>query len=230
MTGKPTFVYRDGMNADKEYVQWLSDIKNRYRNSQIKAAIKVNTELLELYWSIGRDLVAMKAEERWGSGIVKQFALDIREAFPQSKGFSDTNVKYMKRWYLFYSERIAKGQQLIDQIGHQLDVQTGEEGQQNVALTNNSEKSQRLVDQLDMPVEFGQIPWGQHIDIVSRCKSLEEALFYVWQVVDNRWSRPELNAQIDSDLFILHTRETIYFADKKNLCIFTFLKLQLEQQ
>ena len=202
MTGKPTFVYRDGMNADKEYVQWLSDIKNRYRNSQIKAAIKVNTELLELYWSIGRDLVAMKAEERWGSGIVKQFALDMREAFPQSKGFSDTNVKYMKRWYLFYHERIAKGQQLIDRIGHQLDDQTGEEGQQNAAQTNNSEKSQRLVDQLDMPVEFGQIPWGQHIDIVSRCKSLEEALFYVRQVVDNRWSRPELNTQIDSDLFI----------------------------
>ncbi len=52
-----------------------------------------------------------------------------------------------------------------------------------------------------MPVVFGQIPWGQHIDIVSRCKSLEEALFYVRQVVDNRWSRPELNAQIDSNMF-----------------------------
>ncbi len=77
MTDKPTFVYRDGMTADSNYVQWLSDIKSRYRSSQIKAAVRVNTALLELYWSIGRDLVALKAEERWGNGIVKQFALDM---------------------------------------------------------------------------------------------------------------------------------------------------------
>ena len=54
MSDKPHFVFRDGMTADRDYVQWIADIKNRYRNSQIKAAIKVNSALLEFYWSVGR--------------------------------------------------------------------------------------------------------------------------------------------------------------------------------
>lgn len=113
---KPSFVYRDGMTADTEYVEWLSDVKKRFRQSQIKASIRVNTTMLEFYWSIGRDLVALRAEERWGAGVVKQFALDMQQAFPDMSGFSLTNVKYMKRWYLFYNERDAKSQQPADQL------------------------------------------------------------------------------------------------------------------
>lgn len=95
MNDKPTFVSRDGMIADGNYVQWVSAIKARFRQSQIKAAVRVNNALLEFYWSIGRDLVALKAEERWGSGIVKQFALDMREAFPDTTGFSYRNIRYI---------------------------------------------------------------------------------------------------------------------------------------
>ena len=116
MESKPTFVYRDGMLSDTKYVEWLSDVKVRLHQSQIKASIRVNTSMLEFYWSIGRDLVALRAEERWGAGVVKQFALDMRQAFPDMTGFSDTTVKYMKRWYLFYYERVIKGQQLVDQL------------------------------------------------------------------------------------------------------------------
>jgi hypothetical protein len=102
------FVFRDGMVADSSYVEWLSDIKQRFRQSQTKASIRVNTEMLEFYWGIGRDLVALRAEERWGTGVVKQFALDMRRSFPNETGFSFTNVKYMKQWYLFYFDRIKK--------------------------------------------------------------------------------------------------------------------------
>ena len=187
---KPSFVYRDGMTADKEYVEWLADVKARFRQSQIKASIRVNTAMLEFYWSIGRDLVALRAEERWGTGVVKQFALDMQQAFPDITGFSLTNVKYMKRWYLFYNERDAKGQRPVDQISHQV----GD-------LLQKEEKGQRPVDQLGMPEIFGQVPWGQHIDIVSKCNSIEEALFYIRKVVENGWSRPVLNANIDANLF-----------------------------
>ena len=61
---EPTFVVRDGMLADKEYVEWLADVKTRFRQSQIKASIRVNTAMLEFYWTIGRDLVALRAEEK----------------------------------------------------------------------------------------------------------------------------------------------------------------------
>ena len=71
MEDKPVFVYSDGIIADKSYVEWLSEVKQRFKNSQIKAAVRVNTEMLTFYWSIGRDLVALKAEQRWGAGVVK---------------------------------------------------------------------------------------------------------------------------------------------------------------
>lgn len=119
MESKPSFVYRDGMLSNAQYVEWLSDVKTRFRQSQIKASIRVNTSMLEFYWSIGRDLVALRAEERWGAGVVKQFALDMRQAFPDITGFSDSNIKYIKRWYSFYYERIIKGQQVVDPIGQE---------------------------------------------------------------------------------------------------------------
>ena len=53
----PTFISRDGMLADREYLEWLKELKARYRQSQAKASVKVNTFLLEYYWSLGRDIV-----------------------------------------------------------------------------------------------------------------------------------------------------------------------------
>lgn len=180
---KPAFVHRDGMLADKEYVEWLSDVKARFHQSQIKASIHVNTDMLQFYWSIGRDLMALRAEERWGAGIVKQFALDMRQAFPNETGFSDTNVKYMKRWYSFYFERVTKSQQVADQI-------------------EMAEKGQQVADQLEMPEVFGKVPWFHHVQIFSHCDSLDEALFYINKVVEEGWSRSWLEDRIAAKLFL----------------------------
>ena len=90
---EPAFVNRDRMVANKDYVSWLSDVKNRFRAAQAKAIVRVNTAMLEFYWSIGRDLTEMHPEEHWGKGIVRQFALDMRNAFPDETGFSWSNVK-----------------------------------------------------------------------------------------------------------------------------------------
>ena len=183
MEHRPIFVYRDGMLSDTKYVEWLSDVKARFCQSQIKASIRVNTSMLEFYWGIGRDLVALRAEERWGAGVVKQFALDMRQAFPDITGFSDSNIKYMKRWYLFYYDRIIKSQQVVDQIETEV-------------------KGQQVVDLLDMPELFGYIPWGQHIFIISKCQSLDEALFYINKVSEEGWSRSFLETQIAANLFL----------------------------
>ena len=114
---KPAFVHRVGMQADMEYVMWLTELKTRYRQSQAKAAAKVNTVLLEFYWSLGCDIVQRKAESKWGSGFFSQLSLDMRAMFPDEKGFSVTNLKYMKRWYLFYYERFAIRHQPGDELG-----------------------------------------------------------------------------------------------------------------
>ena len=192
---KPTFVYRDGMLANKEYVEWLSDVKARFRQSQIKASIRVNTDMLEFYWSIGRDLVALRADERWGAGVVKQFALDMRQAFPNETGFSDTNVKYMKRWYFFYFERVAKNQRLVGQLEHK-------KGQQVADQIQVAEKGQQVADQLEMPEMFGKVPWFHHVQIFCHCSSIDEALFYINKVVEEGWSRSWLEDQISAKLFL----------------------------
>ena len=113
---KPEFVKRDSIIADGKYVEWLGELKQRYQRSQIKAAVQVNHSMLEFYWSLGRDIVALKAESQWGSGFFNQLSLDLKKIFPGESGFSVTNLKYMKRWYLFYFEQVTNRQQLIDEF------------------------------------------------------------------------------------------------------------------
>lgn len=193
---EPTFVYRDNTIADNEYVKWLSDVKARFHQSQIKTAIRVNTAMLEFYWSIGRDLVALRAEERWGAGVVKQFALDMRQAFPNETGFSDTNVKYMKRWYSFYYENITKDLQVAGQIrGTQISHQLGDQ-------MESAEKSHQLGDQLEMPEIFGRIPWRHHVEIFTKSQSIEEAIFYINKVAEEGWSRNWLEDQMAAKRYL----------------------------
>ena len=182
MNEAPLFVYSDGLIADKSYVEWLSDVKQRFKNSQIKAAVRVNSEMLSFYWSIGRDLVALKAEQLWGTGVVKQFALDMRNTFPEETGFSYTNVRYMKQWYMFYYEQITNRHQVGGKI-------------------KSNEKSHQVGGFLEMPHIFGLVPWKHHVLICSKCKTLDEALFYVNIVAKEGWSRSYLENQVTAKLF-----------------------------
>jgi len=84
---KDTLMVRShDISVDEAYIQWIGDIKNRYKNAQIKAALKINSEQLFFNWQLGRDLVEEKVEEKWGKGIVEQLSLDLQAAF-RCKGF-----------------------------------------------------------------------------------------------------------------------------------------------
>ena len=91
-------------NHSEEYKQWLIDLKRRINNSQIKASVRVNTTMIELYWSIGSDIVEKQAEAKWGSGIIGELSKDLKTELPGIDGFSETNLRYMKRFYMFYSQ------------------------------------------------------------------------------------------------------------------------------
>lgn len=197
MDAKPTFISRDGMIADKEYVAWLSDVKKRFCQSQAKAAVRVNTAMLEYYWSLGRDIAHMQAESKWGSGFFNQLSLDLRTEFPNATGFSVTNLKYMKRWYAFYYENVENRQWPVGEIGHQAGDQLGDTNRQRAV-------DEIPLNKLNMPEVFGHLPWGQHIEIFTRCKSLEEALYYIHKAIDENWSRPYLENQIKTRLFQIH--------------------------
>ena len=113
---RPQFVSSDATAFPQEYASWLRNVKQLYRQSQAKAALKVNEELLRFYWALGKDMVALKIEEQWGKGVMKQLSLDLRAAFPGQSGFSLTNLKYVKRWYSFYNDTSEIGQQAVDQF------------------------------------------------------------------------------------------------------------------
>lgn len=114
----PRAVRSHDIHLDSAYAEWMHEVKDRYRNAQVKAAVKVNAEQLLFNWELGRDLVERKAEEIWGSGIVEQVSLDLQNEFPKARGFSTRNLWNMKKWYLFYAsnEHLKKLQQLVAEL------------------------------------------------------------------------------------------------------------------
>jgi hypothetical protein len=77
---------------DKEYKLWLADVKARVRNAQIKAALRVNQELLMLYWGLGADIVKKQSRSQWGDGLIDRLSKDLSAEFPDMKGFSRSNL------------------------------------------------------------------------------------------------------------------------------------------
>ena len=112
---------------NKEYKTWLKDLKQTIVHTQIKAAVKVNATLLQFYWEFGEEIVARQTQASWGDGFLRQLSQDLMAEFPDMKGFSERNVKYIRQWVLFYSSGEAIGQQLVAQLtqipwGHNLKI------------------------------------------------------------------------------------------------------------
>lgn len=100
----------------QDYKSWLTELKSKIRQSQIKASVRVNTEMLRMYWEMGHDIAAKQLDAKWGSGFFKQLSRDLHKEFPEMQGFSVSNLKYIKRFYLFYSEDDLIRQQLADEL------------------------------------------------------------------------------------------------------------------
>ena len=199
---KPRAVRLHDTKLDKEYAQWIYDIKQRFRNAQIKAAVKVNSEQLLFNWQLGRDLVVRKAEEKWGNGIVEQVSLDLQAAFPEAKGFSARNLWNMKKWYSFYTSYEDFGN-AVNALSGQMDISSLKLQQvaAEIQETASEEKLQQVVAEIPFPAIFGFIPWGHHIEIITKCKDLHEALFYVKRTIEEGWSRNALDNCIRADMY-----------------------------
>ncbi|MES2598211.1 MAG: PDDEXK nuclease domain-containing protein [Verrucomicrobiota bacterium] len=78
------------------YADWLADLKDRIHTARQRAALAVNRELVILYWQLGRDILARQAAQGWGAKVIERLAHDLRAAFPEMKGFSPRNLKYMR--------------------------------------------------------------------------------------------------------------------------------------
>src|SRR5262249_13787908 len=79
-----------------DYAQWLEWLKARIRTIQAKATLVVNRELILLYWQIGREILQRQAEQGWGAKVINRLSRDLLREFPEMKGFSPRNLKYMR--------------------------------------------------------------------------------------------------------------------------------------
>lgn len=104
---------------DKSYASFLSDLKQRISTARVKAALAVNKELILLYWHIGTEILQRQNNEGWGSKVIAQLAKDLKREFPDMKGLSSRNLKYMRTFAESWPEESIV-QQLVAQIpwGH----------------------------------------------------------------------------------------------------------------
>lgn len=200
---KPHFVISKNFHGDNEYIEWLREIKSRYQAVRSRVALQANYGALEFNWLLGRDIVQKQAETRWGSGVVNQLSLDLREAYPDVKGFSARNLYYMKEWYEFYMAD-NNHKEILHQLGAKLQMTENQNpiklhqlGAEFVSLDRISS----IVDEGGMLPIFGIVPWKHHLLLTSKCKSVEEAFYYMARIIDEGLSKRELEDVIDNGDF-----------------------------
>lgn len=195
---EPRIVKSHDVHIDADYADWIAEVKHRYRSAQVKAAVKVNAEKLLFNWQLGRDLVQKKAEERWGAGVVGQVSLDLKREFPDAEGFSTRNLWYMKQWYFFYTQGDAPIQHQVGAVLEKLENQY-EKKLHQVGAEKQVEKLYQYEG--EFPVSFALVPWRHHVEIITKCKSINEALFYVGKTIEQGLSRDALINSIKANLY-----------------------------
>lgn len=175
-------------NIDKEYLEWIAELSLRYRQSQIKAAVKVNSEMLKFYWSIGKDITDRQYENKYGTHFYENLSRDLSLALNKKKGFSPTNLKYAKYFYNLYSPLFINRQQVADES---LDTNRP----QLVDESNDANRPQ-LADDLF------SIPWGHHRYIIDKCSNNpKKAIFFIRKTLENQWGRGVLLNFLSTDLY-----------------------------
>ncbi|MCC9600378.1 PDDEXK nuclease domain-containing protein [Stieleria sp. JC731] len=168
-----------------EYRQWIVSIKDRVQASQIKAAMSVNRELMELYWFLGEQISEKQKTAKWGDSFLEQMSKDLLKEFPEIKGFSYRNLRSIRQWHAFWTQPAEIGKQAVSKT----------DSNWKQAVSNLSANAAQLVS---------QIPWGHNIVLVQKLDVPADALFYVQKTIENNWSRAVLTHQIESGL---HLRE-----------------------
>ena len=126
---KPELSFDEG-----SYSAFLNNLKNRIRSAQVSAAVAVNQEMILLYWYIGREILLRQKQQGWGSKVIRRLSQDLKREFPDMKGFSPTNLKYMRSFAEVWPE-FGIGQQVLTNLPW---------GQNTVLLSKLDDAEERL--------------------------------------------------------------------------------------
>lgn len=159
------------VEVNAQYREWISEVSKRFHQSQIKAAVKVNDEMLRFYWQLGKELHDRKDKFSYGQSFYKTISRDLRRELPDVKSFSETNLRYMQKFAELYSE-VSN----LPQVGEDF----------------RSEEIEPL-----FAIPWGH----HKIIIDKCNGNPKKALFFVNQVIQNNWSRAVLLNFLDTDLY-----------------------------
>jgi predicted nuclease of restriction endonuclease-like (RecB) superfamily len=160
-----------------DYKNWLVDLKSTIQQRQIKAALAVNSELILLYWELGKQIAQKQENTKWGTGLIEQISKDLRIAFPDVNGFSKSNLYSIKIFYLTYSQYDT----ILHQVGGKLEV---------------NKNLPEIVTHYCI-----NIPWRHIVLVLQKVKNIKETEFYFQETIKNNWSRNVLNIHIQSKLY-----------------------------
>jgi predicted nuclease of restriction endonuclease-like (RecB) superfamily len=167
------------------YVPFLQAVKDRIRAAQVRATLSANSEMIRLYWDIGRAIAERQEQEGWGAAIIPRLARDIRNELPEVKGFSERNLKYMIRLCREYGPP-----PIVQQAAAQLPIPAK---QPQYAATMSEAHPSPIVQQL-----VAQLPWFHNIVLMEKVKDLPTRLWYMQQTLEQGWSRNILTLMIDN--------------------------------
>jgi predicted nuclease of restriction endonuclease-like (RecB) superfamily len=177
---------------DNDYQQWVKTLIERYRETLVRASVKVNSEQLMYNFLLGRDIVEMHVEERWGEGVIPQLSKDLKREMPTVEGLSVTNLRYCRRFYLLYCKLVT----IRPQLGGELTV----DADNAIRPQAEGELSTHILPQ-EIKAIF-RVPWGHHKLILDKVKGdVNKALFYINQTIENGWSRSLLLNWIDTGMY-----------------------------
>ena len=188
--GKVTKKRGEGV-LDGAYLEWIADLKRRYRRTQIKAAVAVNSAMLEFYWSLGKDISGKYPGKKRNLGFFDNLSSDLCLGIKNPVGLSASNLRYAYRFFELYS--------IVPQV-----VEDNVDGSylQQLAEDNASADYLQQVVADNWVADLMKIPWGHHIVIIGKSKgNRDKALFYVRKTIENGWSRTDLQVAIGDRLY-----------------------------
>ena len=191
-----------------EYRAWIGELKKRYRATQIKAAVAVNSAMIEFYWNLGKDISEKYPGKVRDAEFFKRLSNDLRLTIPNATGLSITNIKYARYFLELYVDESYRPQVVDDKVngGYRPQLVDFEETRP-ICETSSNGILQQLVAKLF------QVPWGHHRYIIDKCKgNRDKALFYVQRTIQHGWSRNVLLNWLSTDLYEREGRAQTNFA------------------
>ena len=178
------------------YAGLLGRIKDRIRQSQVRAVHAVNVELIRLYWDVGRILEQQQEREGYGTAVIPRLARDLHNQLPEVKGFSERNIDRMIAFYRAYPQPLEVSPQLV------------------AKPPTDSKMLQAVADRDAADSLLWSIPWGHHAVLLAKVPDLEHRLWYMRQTLQHGWSRNVLALMIDSGAHARQGKAVSNFADR----------------